>query len=64
MREFSVMTFMPKGGACFDEAVQARLDKYGIGSAEFMSSLLRLAAKRIRYLADRGELQGMRRRQR
>ena len=49
------MTFMPRRGICYDEAVAARVEKFGAGSPDFWVTYLRLAARRVRYLADRAE---------
>jgi hypothetical protein len=62
LREFSVMTFMPRKGICFDEAVAAREEKFGTGTPDFWVTYLRLVARRIRYLADRAEARDIKRR--
>ena len=54
------MTFMPQGGECYDDAIERRLAKYGIGSPDFWATTLRLTALRVRYLADRAEAREIR----
>jgi hypothetical protein len=53
LRTFSWMVFMPRNGECFDEAVQKRKEKFGTHTPEFYASYLNLAAKRVKYLAQR-----------
>lgn len=53
LREMAWMTWMPRNGECFDEAVEKRKQKFGTHTPEFYASYLNLVAKRIKYLAQR-----------